>query len=202
MRIIKKASEAYMVATFLKSEIMSSRYKDKINAIFQRDGVDRSIIEVPDITDSKQNTYRTALLKEYRDFGLNKGLFNNFPEKVEWYKALLNRSELEEVKYIDWDYWLKISGGSRLVVDAVENIKNGIEIYGLSNKIYWEIAKAFCNGKKFSEIILVSKNENDILVILEGHLRLTSYLIRPECIPQEFAVIIGYSPDMQKWDLY
>ena len=37
---------------------------------------------------------------------------------------------------------------------------------------------------------------------MEGHARLTAYLIAPECIPAELEVIVGYSEQMTKWECY
>ncbi|TNJ66064.1 hypothetical protein FE784_11615 [Paenibacillus hemerocallicola] len=40
------------------------------------------------------------------------------------------------------------------------------------------------------------------IVALEGHERLTAYLIDTEYIPPELEVIIGFSEDFVAWDLY
>jgi hypothetical protein len=47
--------EAEMVSTFLRTELASSRFGPTILAIIQRDGRDRDIIGVPDLTNPADN---------------------------------------------------------------------------------------------------------------------------------------------------
>jgi hypothetical protein len=61
---------------------------------------------------------------------------------------------------------------------------------------------ALRHGAQFPQLILVAKDTGAPLVVMEGHARLTAYLIASECIPTEFEVIIGYSEQMTGWDCY
>jgi hypothetical protein len=40
------------------------------------------------------------------------------------------------------------------------------------------------------------------MVILEGHLRITAYFLRPEAMPPALEAIVGISPEMSTWALY
>ncbi len=46
-----------------------------------------------------------------------------------------------------------------------------------------------------------SANVTD-MVLLEGHARLTAYMLRPDALPPELDVLVGTSPEMDAWGLY
>jgi hypothetical protein len=41
-------------------------------------------------------------------------------------------------------------------------------------------------------------DERAPLVLLEGHVRLTAYFLRPDCMPPSLSVIVGYAEGMVK----
>lgn len=202
MKTIKKIDENEMIAVFLQAEIDSPRFSKHILAILKKNGVGREIIENPDVNNEKENIYRANLLDKYRGFGKKTLLFDCFPSNVQWERVLLSKDELKKVMFINLDYWVKLSGGSRLAVDAAKNITSGVEVFGKSNKHFWEAAELLKRGGKFPEIILVSTDKGGKLVTLEGHLRLTVYFLRPEYTPKELEVIVGYSKDFANWGFY
>jgi hypothetical protein len=115
MRIIEKVTEAEMAAIFLRAEIASSRFGKDILRILEKDGVDRKVIDKPDVKDADENEYRAVLLGEFRGYQRNEELFQDFPDDVRWHRVLLDRKDLLKVKYINYSYWNDLSGGSRLV---------------------------------------------------------------------------------------
>ena len=48
------------------------------------------------------------------------GLFAGFPDDVEWELVTLTRDELLAILYINWDWWLKVSRGTRLATVAAD----------------------------------------------------------------------------------
>ncbi len=203
MKIIKNISEDEMISIFLKGEIQSFRFGEKILKQLEKDQKDRSVIDKPDILNNKENEYRKIIFGNYRGYGLNKDLFENFPNNIEWKRVILDKQDLLKIKYINYDYWVELSGGSRLVSDGAKNVVAGIEIFKQPNKNFWEAAKKVEQGGSFPEPILVATNiSSSGLIILEGHLRLTAYFIKPEYIPKELSAIVGISENIVKWDLY
>jgi hypothetical protein len=202
MQHLHAIPEAEMVATFLRTEIASLRSGPTILAILQRDGQDRSIVDEPDITDAADNKYRGRVLGEYHGYGRDEDLFRHVPRQVRWYRALATKSDLTQVRYIDYDYWTELSGGTRLAVDAAERIREGHPestwVFGVSNAGFWEMANALKAGASFPELILVGPDEKGPLVLLEGHMRLTAYFLVPECIPPLLSVIVGYAPGLDR----
>jgi hypothetical protein len=49
---------------------------------------------------------------------------------------------------------------------------------------------------------LVTAGDDADLVLLEGHARLTGYMLHPEVLPPELEVLVGISPTMCEWGLY
>ncbi len=199
MRHVQWISEDEMVAVFLRGEIESPRYGRVIRDLLAREALGRALVDDPDLTDTFENGLRRKILAGYRGYGRDANVFTGFPEDVQWHRALAQREELSEVRYIDYDYWNELSGGTRLVVDAVERIKQGIEIFGVSNSGFWHVADQIAAGVKLPEPILVGGHQGSPLTILEGHVRLTAYLLRPEYLPPELPIVVGYSPAMNKW---
>lgn len=76
--------------------------------------------------------------------------------------------EIEAVRYINWSYWLEISGGTRRPADAADRIRAGVEAYGVANDGFYELAAELRQGRVWSELIVVSAREQCGDVVLEG----------------------------------
>ncbi len=200
MRIVEPTGEHEMLAVFLKTEIASHRFAIGILKLLAQDGRDRRVVDQPDTRSHEENRYRQRLLGELRGFGRNTSLFQGFPADVRWYRGLVSAEDLSEVRFIDYGYWNELSGGSRLAVRATERLRAGLqEVYGETVTGYWQMSDALQLGASFPEMILIARDEATPLYVLEGHVRLTAYLLRPELIPEPLHVIIGYSPLMDSW---
>lgn len=202
MRLFRPITEDEMVSVFLKTEINSTRFDQQILDLLDRDGTERSVVDTPDLSDAQQNTYRMQLLGEFRGYRRATGLFNGFPDQVEWHRAALTTDELMRVRYIDYSYWNEISGGTRLPNIAAQAIRAGQVIYGQSTQGYLELAKELCRGAQFPELILAAASPTSPLVVMEGHVHLTAYALAPECLPAKLEVIVGFSPDFSQWGAY
>ena len=130
-----------------------------------------------------------------RENGCANGLFEPCAVKA---ASTVLRGEGSREAHPPTRYWTALSGGSRLVTDAVARIRQGIEVFGVGNGGFWYMADALIKGASFPELILVGTDEHAPLVLLEGHVRLTTYFLRPDCIPQSLPVIVGYAAGMVK----
>ncbi len=198
MRLLHAISADEMVAVFLQTEVASTRFGPTILAILRHDGRDRQIIDQPDLSVAGDNAYRSHMLGAYRGYRRDADVFTGVPDDVRWYRALATRAELARVRYLNDDYWNELSGGSRLVLDAVANITRGVEPYGVSNRMFWRMANALVAGVSFPELIVVAENEHAPLVLLEGHARLTAYFLRPDDMSATLPVVVGYAKGMVK----
>jgi hypothetical protein len=193
MKLVRPTTEADMIAAFLKAEISSKRFSHLILDRLEQDHKDRTVVDMPDITNRDENTYRRQLLGAYRAH-----VFEELPSHVTWYRGLLSREEVARVRYIDYDYWNELSNQTRLPRIAVETIRAGREIFGVSNVSFLEAARALRAGMRFPELILVGASPEADLTVFEGHGRLTAYMLAPECLPVELEVIIGFAPECAK----
>jgi hypothetical protein len=199
MRELGPLTEAEMIAVFLQGELASSRFGPDIAAQLRQDGRSSAIIANPNVHDAAENAYRRTVLDAYRGYDARTGLFDGFPHNVQWMRAVLTRKEFGHVRYINYDYWLDLSGGARRPADAAMRIIEGHEAFGVSNDPAWAIAATLERRDPIPPLIIVGSGEVDDLIVLEGHLRLTAYVLRPEAIPSEIEVIVGTSPAMRQW---
>ena len=187
-----------MIATYLRAEVDSPRFGRYITEKLERDSRPRGVVSQPDLDSAGDNAYRRRIFGEYRGYGRDVSLFYAFPADVQWQRVLLSREELQAVKYLRIDYWDQLSGGSRLVADGARGVRQGNEVLGQSNANFWSAADGLATGAVFPEPILVQTTDG--LVVLEGHLRLTASLLRPENCPEQLAVLVGVSEGFDAWD--
>jgi hypothetical protein len=116
------------------------------------------------------------------------GLFAGFPDDVEWKRVALTPDEVLAILYIDWDWWLRVSRGTRLATVAVE-------VQGRDEGDHAIAAAAAANP----ELIVVTDSGGSKLVLLEGHVRLTAYAAYPEYLPDELEIYLGTSPSIAHW---
>lgn len=204
MEYICESSENEMLALFLQTEVKSERYRDKIFQILTELEADESIVLAPDMSIEEDNTVRKKIMSRFRGYGEDKELFEGFPKKVRWVWVHLSKSDLENVKYINYDYWVELSGGTRLAKNAAQNIRNGVKIFDVEIDGFIEGARQASAGSVFPPMILVSDTEKSNIIVLEGHFRLTVYMLAPDAVPDKLKVMVGYvnNEEFRKWGLY
>jgi hypothetical protein len=204
MRELTRLTEHDMIAAFVRAELRSERFGADVRAAMRRHRVPRRAVEHPDTADARQNAQRRALLRDYRRYGLDRSLFDGLPYgDIVWSRVALTRDEVLAIRYIDDEYWVELSGGTRLPTEAARRIRaseaDPESEYGGG---FLRAAAALEGGASFHEIIAVTAGGDSPLVALEGHLRLTAYALRPERIPAPLTVVLGTSPRMTEWGCY
>ena len=76
------------------------------------------LVTHPDLDDPAENQAREQLLTRHREYGTRTGLFDGFPHDVCWEWMAITPAELATVRYVDYDYWVELSGGTCLATDA------------------------------------------------------------------------------------
>jgi hypothetical protein len=201
MRIIQESTEAEVVAVFLRAELDSPRYGERISELLPAAGLDESALLAPELEDADTNTRRARVLEEHRAWLRRDGLFGGFPEEVDWALVGLTPEEVLGVLYINWDWWLRVSGGTRLPLDAASRIRAD-EVPGSTADSHEPIAALLRTDDPPPELIVASTPDLARLVALEGHVRLTAYALFPEYLPEELAVYLGTSEHMERWALF
>jgi hypothetical protein len=203
MKILSKSSENEMIALFLNGELKSARWADKIEKIIEKENINKNIIENPNLNNNDENNLRKLVLRIFRGYN-NKELFENFPKKIDWNWVLLDKNDILKIKYITYDYWEELSNGTRYAKDSVINIKNNIEIFGVSNNGFIKISEYIKNGNKIDPLIILAPvTKNDNMIVLEGHARITAINLVIEYI-NEIKVLLGFvkETDLNKWNKY
>lgn len=188
-----------MVALFLRGELASGRFGASVRKALRAEGADPAVVEQPSLDDADENALRRRLLGATRFYGANEGLFSGFPDDVRWERVLLDEADLGGLLYIDYDYWVELSGGSRLVVDGARNARASAAPFGIPSDGFLEAAEALRAGRRFPEPILVTAGAGAPVVVLEGHVRATAHALIGTPIGD---ALLGISPRMTGWALY
>lgn len=196
VRVIGDSSEDEMVACFLLGELTSRRFGAGVRRALVAAGESERLLTDADLTDPAANRARRDLLTATRGYGDNRDVFEDFPARARWIRAVLTPGELARVRYIDYSYWNELSGGSRLPGDAAERIRTGVRVFDVSNRRFLMAAGAVRRGERFSPLILAGRRR-DTLVCLEGHLRLTAYALAG--FPVGVQCLVGTARAMDRW---
>lgn len=199
MNILRTSSEDEMISEYLRAEYRSERFSEHIKKVMKELSLDESIISSADLNDTDENAARKKLLGEFRGYGLNRELFENFPNEIQWSLCNFVSCDLNSIRYIDYSYWNELSKGTHSPLIAAQTIRDGIEIYNQSNAGFVKAAEFIKTGGKFSRPILLT-SDFEHFVIVEGHLRITAFALVPECF-NNVECFVGKcsSDDLEKW---
>ena len=200
MRVIRESSEDEMVAIFLRTELLSTRFDETVRGVLAQAGADEAIVLSPDLHDERENALRREVLGTARGFGRSEGLFGGFPDDVRWVRARFAPAEVLAIRFIDYDYWVELSGGSRLPTDAARRIRAGITVFGVPNDGFFAVADSF--ETSLPPPLIAVGGIGPGLVLLEGHVRLTAFALRPDLLPPELELLVGQSPRVVEWALW
>jgi hypothetical protein len=173
MEILRPATEEEVLECFVRAERDSERYGETVRRLLEKHGGDVR-----------------AVLEEHRAWESRDGLFGGFPRDVEWFRARVTRDELLDVLYINWDWWLRITGGTRRPRDAAVRQQPD------------DGDRAIAQAAATNPPLIAVRAPGSYLVLLEGHVRLTAYAMFPEYVPEELEIYLGESPDMAGWSEY
>ena len=190
MRKLRPSNENEMVYEFLKMEIDSVRYKDKIESVLGEMRLNSDIITNGDITSETENVIRAKILGQFRGYR-DTDMFDSFPNNIEWVWTEFDTDDITKIKYIIYSYWNELSDYTGSPLEAANTIRNGKTIYDLPNDDFISGAELIKSGHKFPPLILLTDNTERRYVILEGHSRMTSYGLVPELF-QNISVLLGY----------
>lgn len=205
MIVTRASSEAEVIAEFLRQEYASrERYGARIDACLREESVPAAIIETPDLDDPAANVARRRVFARYRGYGTAEPTYlTGFPDTdVTWIWWRLTPDELLRARYIRYSYWTALSAGTRSPVEAARRIRAGVEVYGVSNAAFLALADRLREGLRVPPLILVTALDQDALVVLEGHARITAYALAPETIPDPIESLVGTSLAIARWDEY
>jgi hypothetical protein len=157
-----------MVALFLRTELPSARCRADLKRLLHGAGLPERIIEDPDLNDLTENEARRQLLIAHRgDWRAGTGMFQGFLSDVRWTWMAITPAELSRVRYIDYDYWVELSGGTRLASDGAPLIRAGLVPFRIPSDWALGIARALAAGARFRPLILVTAGDDAGTVVLK-----------------------------------
>lgn len=110
--------------------------------------------------------------------------FRGFPPDVQWALVELDEQDVAQVLYIDWEYWKEVSGGTRSAQQAAA-------LMGWTEGIDW--------NREVEPMVLVTDDAKTRLVVLEGHSRLTAYVLDAGDWQRPVLAYLGSSHAMVDW---
>jgi hypothetical protein len=169
------ATEAEMIAAFLRAEIGSCRYGKAILALLQQFGAPRRVIDEPNVNDQAENELRRAVLAAYRGYP-GALLFTGFPADTTWRRVRLEPDDFQRMRYARVpESLIPLSGPSRLVTDGARNFSAGVPAAAKMPQIAAIVAD-IKQGATYDPLIAVQDRDGS-LVLIEGHSRATAYVI-------------------------
>jgi hypothetical protein len=185
---LRPAEQADAVAAFLRAELESQRFGDALRAALADAGVDERLVTAANLEDAAANALRHEVLFAYRGEYLGPWF-----DELAWYRTALRPAEVLDILYIDWDFWVEVSGGSRRPSDAVPRLRAQGEEPGYE----WIAARP-----DDAPLIVVRAAPGERLVIVEGHVRLTAYAFLPARLPAQLEVVLGEGESVRRWGCY
>ena len=198
--MVQKISEDEMILEWLKGELHSVRFSDMLRERMHVLKLTESIVFKADLQNIHENALRKELM-EFRGYNSKTDLFEGFPYIQDWRIIQMPKSDaLNKVHYINYSYWNELTVNSRLPTQAAKVINEGLEIFGVSNAGFLNIADKVKRGFDFPPIIIVGDDHK--MIVLEGHARLTGFAIAEIYLPATIPVIYGYHSQLSDWELY
>lgn len=178
MIYIREASEDEMIYEFLKGEIKSDRFQSQIMNVLDELKLSADVIENANLSNVNENQDRKRIMRNFRGYGSNMHIFENYPCITRWIFAECTTGDINNIQYINYSYWNELSKNTHSPLSAADTIREGKEIYGVSNSGAINGVKYLKNGGVFPPIILLT-SDNKNFIILEGHSRMTVYGLAP-----------------------
>jgi O-antigen/teichoic acid export membrane protein len=188
-RLLKRVSEADVVAEFLKSEFYHPEYEHDrtrwMHLVFEAD-----------TTNHVENGIRKALL-----FRRRATMWREFPEDTQWWEIELPVEELPRIRVFPRAQWRKIASDSYELSHVAEQLRAG----QYSNRVSAYVQKVFSlrdylrRQDHCSSILLIGIDQAHPLTIVEGNHRMTAaMLVSPDVARRQFRFICGFSPRMNE----
>ena len=192
MKIIRKSSEDEMLLEYLKSEINSKRFSERLENTLTELNISKDIIINGNLENEDENKKRKLIMEKFRGYP-TEDIFERFPKEIKWSYVEFEDGDIDKIFYLNWEYWNEISNYTSKPTEAAKNIYNGIEIFDVSNEPYFNGLKYLENNNKFNPIVALTCN-GEKFVLIEGHSRMTVYGMKPELFVGSFGYI-GYCSD-------
>lgn len=195
-----------VVADILLGELESTRWGTFVRMGLELQDAEASLVTDADVTDPEENAIRAKVYAAYRGWPASPPLYDGFPgDEIEWHHATLEPADGTRLRFLDTVEWTAISNGTARTEVAAAAINAGTVARGMA----WDpvdaiiaIAERLRGGESLPRCVLFGSPERDGIAILEGHARMTAYLMVG--LPPDLPVLYGTGPQarLSQWRLY
>lgn len=187
MRIIRESNEDEMLLEYLKCEVGSKRFGDRLKKTLDELNLSKELITDANLNSTEENALRRKIMGKFRGYPTD-DIFERFPKNIDWKYVQFEEGDIDKIFYLNWDYWNEISDNTSKPTVAAVNIRNGIEYYNIPNERFFEGLADLEKGDKFNPIIVLTY-KGEKCVVIEGHSRMTIYGLRPEFFTGTFGYV-------------
>jgi hypothetical protein len=199
----RPATEPEVVLAFLRGEIDSERFGADVRRALGEVGGAR-LVRQPDLASPEENRARECALAAARGWR-DTGLFEGFPERVDWCHGVLPPEILARVRYIDYSYWNELSGGSRRPADVQDMLRSGRLpdwVVELGTDWCFRLAARLAGAASLDDLIMVAAPDLSRIVVLEGHARLTGVFVGGLQERLTVRAYVGVSAAIDRWGCF
>jgi len=196
MKIGKEISEATVIASWLKAESESARFKHLVQKALKKSQLSPALFTQPNLSDTQDNQNRKRLLRLARHNAIKR-----FPWRYTiWYELEIeSKNELAKLYTPFGDTWLAFTYGERTLAKAAEFIA-GLPASHDPLKHVLGTQQELANGRQPEPPILVTTGSalSRPLSIVEGNVRLVSYYLY-QYTTYPIRAYVGTSPKFATW---
>jgi hypothetical protein len=204
VRRSRPVAEPEVVLAYLRGELDSERFAEAVrDALMDVGGLD--LVRRPDLNAEEKNRARADALTAARGWRSNSGLFSGFPDDVSWSHGTLELDQLLRLRFINYSYWVELSGGSRRPADVAETLRAGALpawMKELGTNWCFDLARRLATADAVGDLIIMATPNLDELVVLEGHARLTGIFVGKLEWRLSVTAYVGVSAAISQWELF
>jgi hypothetical protein len=189
MKKLRRATEAEVIAEFLKSEF----YHEEFHADREKF---KTLVMDADLASENENALRRALLFRRRGH-----MWRELPDDTQWWEVELEPGDLQFIRVFPRAQWRKIAGDSFLLRDIVHRIRTKRFMGGTRSFVQRirTFSEHLAAEPDRSAVLLIGIDDQNPLTILEGNHRLTAALLAgPIVFSERFRTLCGFSTNMQR----
>jgi len=187
IRIIRRVSEAEVIAEFLKNDFNKPAFEEYQDVL-------HGLVTEPDLDDVGENAKRRALL-----FIRYLSLWSELPKGTEWFEVDVRPSDLGQILVFPRARWRKLARGNFAVPAVVERIRTFDNVNVVEDAFLSKIA-ALREWLRLDvdpgTVLLIGLSESEPLTILDGNHRLVAATLSSPGSLHKLRFMCGLSPKM------
>lgn len=188
IRVLRRASEAEVIAEFLRSDFENPAFRDYQEAL-------RNTVIKPNLDDANENAKRRALF-----FIRHSSLWREIPTGTTWYEVEVRETGLEQIRAFPRAQWRKLAQGDYSITQVAERIRRHEDITHdpFLLKICAIRDELLNENPILGPVVLIGVSENEPLTVLDGNHRLVAAMLTSPCSVQKLRFLCGLSPRMMQ----